>query len=305
MNDTLSRAHELIEADQMSQAREILESFLARERNNADAWWLYAHAVANIDEAQTALANVKRIAPDYPGVDDLIVQMNDRLAILGEGSQIQEFPEGDIELEDDAFEPDFDDIDFPEDEFDLDFDEEDDDDPEPEIVEYSRWQIFAVIGLVLIIAVVAIIILLSGNGRKDEPVSVDLTPTTVAGVPTSQPTEPFVAASVTLLDVLNSFDLESNEIDIVETQLGQTSFVSICADSATFRDTLTNALITIGRSNITVDTDGIGVRLIDCTSNQTLNSIVVPSSSVQAFSSGSLTEDQFRREWKAAELVSS
>ena len=303
MNDTLSRAHELIEADQMSQAREILESFLAHERNNADAWWLYAHAVANIDEAQTALANVKRIDPDYPGVNDLITQMNDRLALLGEDNQIQDFPEGDIELEDEIFEPDFDDIDFPEDDFDIDFDE--DDDPEPEIVEHSRWQMYAVVALILILILVAAVILLSGGGSDDEPTSVDVTPTSVAGVPTTQPTEPFIAASVTLLDVLSSFAISTNEIDIVETQIGTTSFVSICTDATTFRDVLTNALMTIGQSNIMVDTDGIGVRLLDCTTNQTLNSIVVPASSVQEFASGSITEDEFRREWRAAEQVSS
>ncbi len=150
MNDTLTKAYELIESEQMSQAREILESFLAHERNNADAWWLYAHAVPNIDEAQTALANVKRIAPNYPGVDELIEQMNVRLAQIGEGAQIQQFDSYPTEIEDEAFEPDFDDLDAPNDDFDF-----EDDELEPEIVERAPWTRYLVYVLILVLVLFA------------------------------------------------------------------------------------------------------------------------------------------------------
>lgn len=301
MNDTLTRAYELIEAEQMSQARDILESFLARERNNADAWWLYAHAVANIDEAQTALANVKRIDPNYPGVDALIEQMNDRLAQMGEGSQIQEFTESPVEIEDEDFEPDFDDLDLPEDDFDdLDFDE--DDDPEPEIVERAPWMRYLMYGLILVLLLIAAFILLFGRDVGDD--SVDVTPTGVASMPTPEETAsplPFTAASVTLIEALaDEFELASDELEMQQTQFGETSFVVICSDAAEFRDVLTDAMMTIGESNATISTIAVGVRIINCATDEPLNTIVVETVAIQQFVAGSLTENQFRGQWEAA-----
>lgn len=67
----LQRAYELIEADSLSDARTILQQIVAADRNNADAWWLLAHAVDNPDEARNALNNVLRIDSAYPGAQTL------------------------------------------------------------------------------------------------------------------------------------------------------------------------------------------------------------------------------------------
>ncbi|RMG69820.1 MAG: tetratricopeptide repeat protein, partial [Chloroflexi bacterium] len=279
MNDTLTKAYELIESEQMSQAREILESFLAHERNNADAWWLYAHAVPNIDEAQTALANVKRIAPNYPGVDELIEQMNVRLAQIGEGAQIQQFDSYPTEIEDEAFEPDFDDLDAPNDDFDF-----EDDELEPEIVERAPWTRYLVYVLILVLVLFAGFILLFGRGNddNDENTSTNVVNTTPPFTETTE--EPFVASSASFLENLSqNFELASSDIELKQTQLGETAFVVFCSDVEAFRQVITDAVIAMGEVSANLDTNAIGIRIIDCTTGEPLNTLVVETSVAQQY----------------------
>lgn len=70
----LSRAHELVEAGQYDDARAILDPILADNSNNADAWWIYAHAVTDIETGRDALERVLRIDPNYPGAYELLAQ---------------------------------------------------------------------------------------------------------------------------------------------------------------------------------------------------------------------------------------
>jgi hypothetical protein len=68
----LTRAYELIEAGNPDEARAILESILDVEKNNADAWWIYAHAVDEPAAARDALENVLQLNPHYPGANELL-----------------------------------------------------------------------------------------------------------------------------------------------------------------------------------------------------------------------------------------
>ena len=70
----LSRAYDLVEAGKYDEARAILEPILADNRDNADAWWIYAHAVTDPDEGRNALENVLRINPRYPDAAELLAQ---------------------------------------------------------------------------------------------------------------------------------------------------------------------------------------------------------------------------------------
>lgn len=74
-DERLSRAYELIEADQLVEARAILDTVLAENPDLADAWWLYAHAVSDPAEARRALDNVMRIDPNYPGAAELLQEL--------------------------------------------------------------------------------------------------------------------------------------------------------------------------------------------------------------------------------------
>src|SRR5690606_33000385 len=68
----LAQAYELIESERLAEAEALLKPIVAAEPDNADAWWLYAHAVTDPGEARLALNNVLRIDPGYPGADDLL-----------------------------------------------------------------------------------------------------------------------------------------------------------------------------------------------------------------------------------------
>ncbi len=75
----LARAFDAVEAGDLESARQILEPILAVERNNADAWWIYSHAVSDPEQARDALEQVVRINPDYPGASELLSTLRDRL----------------------------------------------------------------------------------------------------------------------------------------------------------------------------------------------------------------------------------
>jgi len=77
INSILSQAYALIEADQHDQAVELLKPLLAEHSNNTDAWWLYAHAVTDIDDAHAALQTVMMLDPQYPGAQNLMVQLEE------------------------------------------------------------------------------------------------------------------------------------------------------------------------------------------------------------------------------------
>jgi len=76
-DDRLEKAYRLIEADELGAARAILQPLLDEEPDNADAWWLYAHAVTDPEEARDALANLLRLDPDYPGAAELTQALHD------------------------------------------------------------------------------------------------------------------------------------------------------------------------------------------------------------------------------------
>ncbi len=74
----LSRAFELVENGDYEEARAILDPILDADKNNADAWWIYAHAATDPDEGREALENVLRINPTYPGAAELIAIARER-----------------------------------------------------------------------------------------------------------------------------------------------------------------------------------------------------------------------------------
>ena len=72
----LTRAYELVEAGKSDEARTVLEPILLNDRDNVDAWWIYAHAVDDPVEARRALDHVIRLDRDYPGAAELMVTLN-------------------------------------------------------------------------------------------------------------------------------------------------------------------------------------------------------------------------------------
>src|SRR5258705_11163420 len=71
----LKQAFGLIEAGNLEDAKALLRPILESEKDNADVWWLYSHAVTDAETARLALNNVLRIDPTYPDARELLGQL--------------------------------------------------------------------------------------------------------------------------------------------------------------------------------------------------------------------------------------
>ncbi len=82
MNDAtsqaLEQAYEHIEAGRPDDAVPLLKPLVADDPDNLDAWWMLAYAVSDPQEARTALNNVLRLDPDYPGAAALMETLNEK-----------------------------------------------------------------------------------------------------------------------------------------------------------------------------------------------------------------------------------
>ena len=75
LDQTLSQAYELIEADKLDEARNLLKPLLDIHTDDPDLWWLYAHAVTDKTTAKHALRQVLRIDPAYQSAAVLIQKL--------------------------------------------------------------------------------------------------------------------------------------------------------------------------------------------------------------------------------------
>ncbi len=79
-SSVLQQAYAHIQNEDLASARDLLDDYLITYPNDADAWWLYAHAADDPLEAQNALRTVLRLRPDYPGARDLLGESEQLLA---------------------------------------------------------------------------------------------------------------------------------------------------------------------------------------------------------------------------------
>lgn len=67
----LQRAYELIEMDELEQARAMLTPLLETDADNPALWWVYAHALRERSLGQMALDRVIALDAEYPGAAEL------------------------------------------------------------------------------------------------------------------------------------------------------------------------------------------------------------------------------------------
>ena len=67
----LQRAYELIEIDELEQARALLTPLLETDAEDPSLWWVYAHALRDRSLGQMALDRVLALDPQYPGAAEL------------------------------------------------------------------------------------------------------------------------------------------------------------------------------------------------------------------------------------------
>jgi hypothetical protein len=77
-DQALEQAFERIESGFPDEAAAILKPLLEADPDDVDAWWLYAHAVREPNEARRALNNVLRLDPDYDGAAAMAATLDEK-----------------------------------------------------------------------------------------------------------------------------------------------------------------------------------------------------------------------------------
>lgn len=311
-NSELIRAYDLIEADELDKARNLLDSYLENDRDNPDAWWLYAHAVTEPMEAQNALRNILRLDPDYPGARELLVESEDMLTPKT-NTAIPRLASRPVPIEDGERVPDFlDQLDI-----DDDFDSYDDDFDTADVAEASeaprsRRMLFILAPILIAVIVLAVVVVLVNSFNQDRVVST-ATPSSLAGV-TSAVTPP--ASSSTsdafidstqetaaqgfdaIANALSGYTLTENGVGVEQTSVGNTLIASICNDPASglVATTLSTLDIVAQQSGgLTSQVDFVGVRIVDCErDNLPLRTVVVNIADAQAFADGEINPSELR-----------
>ncbi|MGQ9889383.1 MAG: hypothetical protein ACUVSX_12950 [Aggregatilineales bacterium] len=329
LQSALASAYEMIEADKLEEARALLKPILAEDLDNADAWWLYAHAVDDPEVARTALNNVLRIDRDYPGAAELMETL-ERIYPTGAPAA-----EPDLFAENAPVPPDLvDDLDLNEEDFDLDL-ETDLGEPRietaPASASTARRSRPAPLFLLLVLAAVLIgifvvALLTSGAGEQPAPVPTAESGTAVAGEEQQLlSTSEFSAEAVdeqgrseqftegtngqALAELETAFARELTDVDFVprsaalrDTELGRTLLVDVCTSAGEgMRAVLSRAISGLSRlaGQIGGAADALGVQLVDCETNVTIRVIAGPLEQAAQYASGALDRESFEASWRA------
>lgn len=336
--DALTQAYELIEADKLPDAKAILKPILETDKDNADAWWLYAHVVTDSETARLALNNVLRLDNDYPEAAELLKTLE------------QQSPSD--KVSDSHKEPSFLPSvpatvpDLPESGSDLgDFDLPDDlegENSRPPIYRRPVF-LFAIIAILLIFAVIVVVLRPFAGPSPSPTQTVDQAPTlpaptlsntvetlpaatlsntietlptatvsnTVQSVPTTQSEASLVPVATTeatandsfgaVTAALGAFKIADNGINITDTSKGSTLLVSVCTTAGReMRALLPQVMDALAKANTSYGNQvaAAGVHMMDCDTGADLLTIGMSVSDAAAYASGSLTEQEFQSRWK-------
>lgn len=328
----LSRAYELVEAGQYEQAKAILDPILAANPNNADAWWVYAHAVTTPEDGRAALENVIRIDPRYPGAIELLQQARELSPVSPKVPSVP-MPPGTIP-EENPVEPDF---------LDSEFEDIESVSPIPstqpsrqQSPQAKRSSALPILALALIAAVVVIAILvlpsLNATTETPTPTSDNAVVSAPTGIPASSATDeiteaapvaegtsetvqetvsPPIAEVATaeavpasypaVNEALAAFPLASTGIVEVQTSLGNTVLANVCSGAGREMRMLLpqvmNALASQS-SSLPETVQAIGVSLMNCENNTPMLSVATEIVTAQSFAQGDLSAGEFAATWR-------
>ena len=311
----LHEAYELIEAEKHDEAQAILKPFLEENPDNADAWWLYAHAVTDAETGRMALNQVLRIDDSYQEAQTLLTQLDEN---SGSDFGAIETPPGLPEDSDmvQAGALDQDDL--------AGFSLEDtgpifgDRVVEAEAQESGRGGLrFILMALLLIVVVVVAAILVVNPFAPADTTEATSQPTPQAtsvaqqDTPTSEavmlealPALETVSdeANSSVTAVLSDFDLVEQGIGTSETSMGNTLLASICTTGGTFRDDLSGSMDALAAvsDGVADDVGALGVAFIDCESDRLLRIIAVSIEDAIAFNNGDIDASVYQSSWSAA-----
>jgi tetratricopeptide (TPR) repeat protein len=305
-DEALVRAFELIEEERLAEARELVQSVLDDDSQNADAWWIYAHAVEDRADARRALNKVAEIDPNYDGLQELLTYYDDDVIDPSDGL--------------DTLDDDFDFVDEGYDQI----------TEQPFIAEHPEnpWpRRIVIITVILLLAFVGYLIL--NSARRDgteEPTQVAVMPTNesvillpedeidqTSDIPeeiqeeiqieSEELTEENFEESLPVSElslILGDYSLANDEFVFLDTVLGTTQTINLCNDNReSLRDTIQNTLMAFSNNLglIELDTQSIAIRILDCNEQETLSFIGVSMENVTLYEAGEITDQEFIGTW--------
>lgn len=293
-DQALDRVFELIEADKLDDARAALKPILETNRDNPDAWWLYAHAVTDIETARLALTNVLRLDSQYPEAAELLSKIQAHPAIRPLSAHDNDSEPSFLPASPSTL-PGMGDTDEP----DLDRDE---------TTRSRSGTNMLVLVLIAVVIVIALIIVVVRPFAPSTPAatSVVQNPTAVSGTgentaPTSESQTASGGDFEGLRPALSAYDVPDNGLNVKSTNLGNTLVVDICTKAGPELRTALPAVMDVlsGQNSIYAGkVDAVGVQMLDCTSNTPLLVIGVPASDATAYAANSITKTDFQAKWK-------
>lgn len=324
----LKQAFDLIEGGNLEDARALLRPILETEKDNADVWWLYSHAVTDPETARLALNNVLRIDPDYPDARDLLDQLvvqqraepsDGILEIDKDPSFIPAMPSSvpgitPLPPRGDAASKGFS---SPEE---LPEDIVEDEEPEPF---YRRPLFYVPLITLLLIVALAIVIIKPFAVNSPAPATSETVQSNTLETPTSEsiagnlPTLTSIptvvvetaatsetVASSDLSAVSSAFSgitLASDGAQLTDTSLGKTLNVSVCTTAGKeMRELLPKAMENLAKASINYasQVQAVAVKMQDCTASSTLLWIGSSIADATAFAGGTLTDKDFQAKWQ-------
>jgi len=313
IDQQLALIHEQIERGNTDEAVAMLKPILETDSDNADAWWLYAHAVDDSETARMALNNVLRIDSNYPGADVLLKTLEAQYPSAPSESQPAQPPSslpGLPEDEDIAameVEGGFDDfIDNLDEEFALP-DENDETLTDADVTTpQRRFPLVATVVIALLLIVVVILLLLFAPREAQSPV---VTETSVVSVSPTVGAAAFTLSADNLnvvTEALQGYSLvEDNAVRVEDTSLGNTLIAGICSPTSSrdIADSVDGPIMDLAQASADLDVSGldaIGIAATDCDSDTIMRVIAAPVNDVEAYADGTLEEAEFRAAWRAA-----
>lgn len=310
---TLQDAFDLIEADQLEQARALLKPILETDKNNPDVWWIYAHAVNDPESARLALLKVISLDSNYPGAQALLTALEQQ-KISG-----QELTDEEL-----ASEPPFVPV-LPDSLPDMSgshavtnkrsgataIEEQDEIDYEPESRSLLQQPIIYIPLLILLIVAALVVVVLrpfqntspdvaTQTANSVAPISTEVSvtvPEEINGSAGSVSEDILIRA---VIDGMSGFTFPDSPVQIVRTSLGSTLVVSVCTKAGLeLRTDLPRAMLAIvqATNDFIGQFDAIAARMVDCDSNTELRTIGVMGSDVSDFVAGTLDQAQFEARW--------
>ena len=256
----LLRAYELIEADKQDEARNLLEPVIESEKDNADAWWLYIHAVDSPEEAQDAIDKLVAVNPNYPGLQELRQKISD----TGDLTAMRMSDEGSWSWN------------------------------IIRVVGVAAVFIIVILGLLLLTQNG------EDNFDPTLSPTTDVQSQVVipTDVEATLEDKGGSQSSVTVEEQFADFVLANPVLLNVDSSQGSAQLINICVVDSP-REVLDSAMIKVAElSGELTDVDYIGVRIRDCESDSVLNSIIVERSAASQFMLGEIDQVSYQTLWR-------